>query len=307
MSESNNKKHPGVIEWIAAARIRTLPLALAVVGMGNFMHFGNPEFRFSVFFLSMVTTVFLQILSNFANDLGDSEHGADHAGRRGPARLVQQGKISRTEMKKAALVMAALSLVSGLVLLAIAFFENFSAALPLFVAGLMAIAAAWFYTNGKNPYGYQALGDLSVFLFFGLLAVIGSSWLQIQIFLPESLLAAAAAGFWSVAVLNLNNMRDMDSDHAAGKLTVPLLIGRKNARFYQIFLVMGGIVCLLWFGGVRQDAAIFGAVPGMILMLSSLRNACLSDDPALLDKQLKPQALGTFFAVFGLFLAAFVL
>ena len=304
MPEPNNKKHPNLLDWFSAARIRTLPLAMAVVGMGNFIHFGERNFRMDVLILSMVTTVFLQVLSNFANDLGDSRHGADHSGRQGPARMVQQGKISSDAMKKAAGLMALLSLISGTWLLITTFSTDWTKSIPLFCAGLLAIAAAWFYTNGKRPYGYLALGDLAVFLFFGLLAVSGSAWLQKPVFLPEFLLPATAAGFWSVAVLNLNNMRDFDSDKIAGKISIPLLIGLKKAKIYQCILVAGGGISLLLFGRINQNPAVYGAIPGILLMSSALYRSLTSRSPAQFDKLLKPQAVGTFLAVLGMYLAA---
>lgn len=308
MTQSNNNtQHNRIGFWISAARLRTLPLAIAVIGMGNFLHIGHPEFRMVVFFLSIVTTVFLQVLSNFANDLGDSTHGADNPERRGPVRMVQQGSISRKAMQQAVILMAVLSLISGILLLVIAFRGKFIQSIPLFSAGLIAIAAAWFYTNGKKPYGYLALGDPVVFTFFGLLAVLGSAWLQVQTFLPGFLLPAISAGFWSVAVLNLNNMRDIKSDQKAGKTTIPILLGIHNARLYHLFLILGGIAALFLFGYTETNASVLGAIPGILLMLTTLPRLYSFEVPEMLDKLLKPQALGTFIAVMGMFIAAFLI
>lgn len=289
--------------WISAARLRTLPLALASIGMGNLICLGHESFRSGVFFLALLTTVFLQVLSNFANDLGDSEHGADHSGRKGPSRTVQAGLISRSAMKRAVLLVAIFTLISGLVLLWYAFAGNWSEALPLFAAGLISIAAAWFYTNGKKPYGYLALGDLAVFLFFGLLAVLGMVWLQLQQFRAAFLLPAFASGFWSVAVLNLNNMRDLESDAAAGKRSIPMLLGLKGARIYQTFLVLGGLLCVFLFWWPENKVVLSGILPGVFLMLRTLPVVWKETDSAKLDRLLKPQALGTFLCVAGMYLA----
>ena len=299
---TNNIKHGLYESWISAARLRTLPLAIAVTGLGNFLHLRHPDFRPAVFLLSMVTTVFLQVLSNFANDLGDSHHGADHSARQGPARMVQLGEISREAMRNAVLIMVFLSLFSGIFLLQISFKGNWWKAVPLFAAGLIAIAGAWFYTNGRKPYGYLALGDIAVFLFFGLLAVLGSAWLQVQVFQPAFLFPAASAGFWSMAVMNLNNIRDIASDKAAGKTTIPILIGQRKARYYQLILVAGGAVFLIIFGMLEKNPAVAGALPGFLLMVKTLPVLFTHEKPNKIDRLLKPQALGTFLAVAGMFL-----
>jgi 1,4-dihydroxy-2-naphthoate octaprenyltransferase len=300
---NNNIAQSEIQNWVSAARLRTLPLALASIGMGNLICLGHPAFRQGVFFLALLTTVFMQVLSNFANDLGDSEHGADHAKRQGPARTIQAGLISRMAMKRAVLLMAVLSLISGMVLLWQAFAGNWSEAFPLFAAGLLSIAAAWYYTNGKKPYGYLALGDLAVFLFFGLLAVLGIVWLQLQEFRLVFLLPACTSGCWSVAVMNLNNMRDLESDAAAGKRSVPMLLGKTGSRVYQTILVLGGILCVLIFWWPVNKVLLAGALPGVLLMLRTLPVVWQEDAPPKLDRLLKPQALGTFISVAGMYLA----
>lgn len=296
----NNTSHFRLGAWVRAARIRTLPLAAAAVGMGNLLHWSNPGFRSSLMLLSVLTTLFLQILSNFANDLGDSIHGADHKDRKGPERAVQSGEISRSGMRKAVLFFAVLSLASGISLLWLAFSNRPAAALPLFVAGLISIAAAWFYTNGSRPYGYLALGDPAVFIFFGLLAVLGAAWLQVQQFSIAFFLPASAMGFWSTAVMNLNNMRDVSSDKMAGKRTLAMILGLKASVAYQIFLVTGGGICLLLFGLAQSALWVTGAVPGFLVMLKTLSVVLARPDESKLDKLLKPQAAGTFLAVLGM-------
>lgn len=299
---SHNTSRRKISAWISAARLRTLPLAMAGAGMGNLIHLGKTGFSGTIMVLTALTSIFLQVLSNFANDLGDSEHGADNAERKGPSRMVQSGLISKAGMKVAVYVMAFISLASGMLLLWIAFQNNPMGGIPLLIAGIIAIAAAWFYTNGTKPYGYLALGDLAVFIFFGLLAVLGSAWLQLQEFHAAYLLPACSMGFWSTAVLNLNNMRDVNSDEKAGKKTIPLLLGPSASAVYQVFLVAAGGICLLCFGFFQSALWILGALPGFVLMLRTL--SVVISKPGLheLDAQLKPQAIGTFLAVLGMLL-----
>jgi 1,4-dihydroxy-2-naphthoate octaprenyltransferase len=237
--------------WLQAARLRTLPLSMASIAMGNFLAVSKGSFRFDIFGLSVLTTLFLQILSNFANDYGDTLHGADSQMRIGPSRSVQAGLISQGSMKKAIILFAILALLSGLALVALALEDSLREAAGFFGLGLLSIAAAVYYTNGKVPYGYMGLGDLSVFLFFGLLGVVGSYYLQtrsaeLSIFLP-----ALCNGFLAVGVLNINNIRDIESDKAAGKFSIPVRIGRKWAIFYQGTLLLGTVVCALVFALVE--------------------------------------------------------
>ncbi len=303
INEGQNK----VGAWISAVRLRTLPLALAAIGMGNLLHFGEPGFRWEILILGMLTTTFLQVMSNLANDLGDSIHGADSGHRKGPIRAVQSGAISREEMRTAVGVLAFASLISGICLLWMAFRNDWHAAIPLFVTGLFCIAAAYFYTNGKKPYGYRALGDLAVFVFFGVVAVLGASWLQVKEFSGLEILPASALGFWSTAVMNLNNMRDVESDSLAGKKTLPIILGSVNARIYHFVLVLGGILFLLVFALSEKAIWALGALPGCLLMLKTLPQVLKNKDYVSLDLLLMPQALGTFIAVMGMAIVKLIL
>jgi len=289
-----------ISSWILAARPRTLPLALGATGMGNLLVFKSPDFSFIVFLLSVLTTVELQILSNFANDYGDSIHGADGKNRKGPKRAVQSGEISPSNMKLAIIAFGGISLVSGLILLWVSFHTNWSAFVPVLCIGLLAIAAAYFYTNGKKPYGYLALGDVSVFLFFGLVAVLTTSYLHTLQIHAADFLPAISMGFWSTAVLNLNNMRDIESDHSAGKFTIPIKIGLFHAKVYQTILVIGGIITLILFCVFQKNWYTLGAFPGCFIMMNSLVGIWKTQENSLLDRYLKPQALGTFLAVLGM-------
>ncbi|MBB6461259.1 1,4-dihydroxy-2-naphthoate polyprenyltransferase [Flammeovirga kamogawensis] len=230
--------------WIQAFRLRTLPLALSSIILGSFLAYGNEPtfFSWEIVGLCVLTTIFLQVLSNLANDYGDSVHGADHEEREGPSRAVQSGKISLGAMKMAIIIFSGLSLSSGLYLLYVSLssWTEFAYFLGL---GVLSIIAAITYTAGKKPYGYAGLGDISVFIFFGLVGVIGSYYLQIKSFDLLLFLPASACGFLAVAVLNVNNIRDIKSDISAGKKSVPVRIGRKWAILYHWVLLFGALIC----------------------------------------------------------------
>ncbi|MDP3463101.1 MAG: 1,4-dihydroxy-2-naphthoate octaprenyltransferase [Bacteroidales bacterium] len=224
--------------WIKAARLRTLPLALASIAMGGAVAARSTNFNLMAVVMAAITTLFLQILSNMANDFGDSHHGLDNEGRLGPKRTVQTGEISRKEMKTAIILLSFLSLLSGLwLILGIARIPA-DIAWVYIALGLAAIAAAIKYTVGKNPYGYIGLGDLFVFLFFGLTGVLGTYYLATVSFDLLVLLPASALGLLSAGVLNLNNMRDMSNDEANGKNTLAVFLGQKSSLKYHAALVL---------------------------------------------------------------------
>lgn len=233
--------------WISAFRLRTLPLALSSVAMTGFLATAVQAFQWSIFLLCISTTVFLQILSNLANDYGDSIHGADSADRKGPLRAVQSGKISAAQMKMGMGVFVVLSFVSGISLLFVSFGLDWHALLFFLALGILCILAAIAYTVGKKPYGYAGLGDISVFIFFGLVGVMGSLYLFTHTVKAHYLLPAISCGLFSVGVLNINNIRDMESDMKAGKYSVPVRIGRVNAVRYHWFLLTGGLLSTVIF------------------------------------------------------------
>lgn len=220
-----------------AVRLRTLPLALASIAMGSFLAADEGLFNLSIFILAAITTIFLQILSNLANDYGDSLHGADNIIRKGPERSVQSGSISARSMKIAISITAILSLSSGTLLLLTAI-ENLDASFFIFLLlGIAAILAAMGYTMGKNPYGYAGFGDLFVLLFFGLLGVLGTCFLFSGYLNPYHILPALTSGLFATAVLNVNNIRDIESDNLAGKKSIPVRIGRQKAVIYHWLLL----------------------------------------------------------------------
>jgi 1,4-dihydroxy-2-naphthoate octaprenyltransferase len=233
--------------WLEAFRLRTLPLSLSCIGMGGFLAAAQNKFNGLIFFLCCTTTIFLQVLSNLANDYGDTVNGADHSERQGPRRAVQSGAISSSQMKNAIIIFIVLSLISGIELLYSAFGFELKSFLFFLALGLLSIVAAIAYTVGKRPYGYIGLGDLSVLIFFGLVGVMGSLYLFTKEFYPLQILPALSCGFFSIAVLNINNIRDIESDRLAGKFSIPVRIGREKAIQYHWLLLAGGILCAFVF------------------------------------------------------------
>ncbi len=230
--------------WLNAARPRTLPLALACIITGTGLAAAEGAFDWLVALLCVVTAVLLQILSNLANDYGDSLHGADHVARQGPKRAVQAGLVTPAAMRRAMAITALLTVASGLLLLWFAFGRAaFSSILLFVVLGGAAIGAAITYTAGKLPYGYAGLGDLAVLLFFGWLGVLGSFYVQAARFAPALLLPATACGLLAVAVLNVNNVRDLESDRLAGKRSIPVRLGLRRARVYHWLLLIMAVLC----------------------------------------------------------------
>ena len=280
--------------WIMAARPRTLPLALASIGMGAFLAASASQFSWKVLALSALTTVFLQILSNLANDYGDSIHGADSADREGPSRAVQAGYISPQAMKKAMILFAVLSLGSGVWLLLAALSGNQLLLLLFLVLGLVAIFAAITYTSGSNPYGYAGLGDISVLVFFGLVGVLGSYFLHTGQLSWAYLLPALSCGLFSTAVLNVNNIRDIRTDKAAGKRSIPVRLGRGKAIVYHWLLLGLGLGCSLAYVVIRYESAWqFLFLITLPLLVKNGRAVEQKDNSSELDPYLKQMALTT--------------
>ncbi|WP_299821140.1 1,4-dihydroxy-2-naphthoate polyprenyltransferase [uncultured Pontibacter sp.] len=243
-TSQNIPQNPGLVKvWISAFRPRTLPLALSCIGMGGFMAAADGYFNGAIVALCVLTTLFLQILSNLANDYGDTKHGADSVHREGPMRAVQAGHITASHMKTGMIAFSLLSLVSGLVLLWVAFgAEGMLLFLVFLGLGLASIWAAINYTAGDKPYGYAGLGDIFVFTFFGLVGVLGTYYLQAQQLEFAAVLPALICGFFATAVLNVNNIRDIKSDTLAGKRSIPVRLGPEKARVYHLILLAGGVL-----------------------------------------------------------------
>lgn len=231
--------------YIASFRLRTLPLSLSGIFLGSLLAGGNGFFQTLPFLLAVITTLCLQILSNLANEWGDLQKGTDNADRLGPIRSIQSGALSLTEFKHTIIVFVFLSVISGSALIYTAFSSLFTTdGLIMLALGAASIVAAIKYTVGKGAYGYHGLGDIFVFLFFGLLSVTGSYFLLARQIPADLFLPAAAIGFLSTAVLNLNNMRDIENDRISGKRTIPVMIGLRKAKIYHFILVIAAIVCM---------------------------------------------------------------
>lgn len=288
--------------WLSAFRLRTLPLSLSCIGMAAFLAAAAGKFNGLLFFLCCLTTIFLQILSNLANDYGDSINGADHEGRKGPQRAVQSGAISASQMRNAVVLFAVLCLLSGIGLLLIAFGLDWNALLFFLVLGLLCIVAAVAYTVGRKPYGYAGLGDLSVLIFFGLVGVMGSLYLFTRSVDYTDILPALSCGFFSMAVLNVNNVRDIESDRQAGKFSIPVRIGREKAIAYHWFLLTAGLLSAVIYTFLRyQSPWQFLFIPTALLFIKNGR--AVSTLPSeKLDPYLKQMAMSTllFVVTFGI-------
>ena len=232
--------------WFSTARPKTLPLALASIIIGSALAYWAGKFDLIATLLAFITTILLQVLSNFANDYGDHVKGSDTAERIGPLRAIQHGAITGEQLKMAVIVLSVLSFISGAALSFYAY-EGIEDLLVFLGLGVISIVAAITYTVGKKAYGYLGLGDLFVLIFFGFVAVIGVFYLQahslpLMIFIP-----AFGCGLLSVAVLNINNLRDINQDRKAGKNTLIVRIGSKNGRIYHAILLALSVVSYLIF------------------------------------------------------------
>lgn len=304
-------------DYIQAARLRTLPLSISGIVVGSIFGnrdvinsyfesedsvismycFGTPSILISpIFWLAILTTIGLQVLSNFANDYGDGVKGTDNEDRVGPQRTLQSGAITPKQMLTTIIITGLITLVLAVVLIYVSFGkENFVYSLLFFGLGLASIVAAIKYTMGKNAYGYSGLGDVFVFLFFGLLSVVGSYFLytkelNLVIFLP-----AASIGMLSAGVLNLNNMRDQISDAKSGKNTLVVKIGGEFAKYYHYYLIIASFLCALLFVVIQYQSPFqFLFLIAYIPIFKHLFTVIKNKNPQDLDPELKKLALSTF-------------
>jgi 1,4-dihydroxy-2-naphthoate octaprenyltransferase len=289
--------------WLEAIRLRTLPLALASIAMGTFLAAAEGYFNILILLLAAVTTIFLQILSNLANDYGDTIHGADSIHRHGPARSVQSGAISAKSMKNAIIVVTLVSFVSGISLLFVSI-EYIDIAFLLFTGlGVCAILAALGYTIGKHPYGYAGLGDLFVIIFFGFIGVLGTCYLFSGKLITSHIMPALSSGLFATAVLNINNIRDIESDTKAGKKSIPVRIGRKRAVIYHWILLFSGFLLAVIYMLEHYESPFqllfFLSLPLFIKNGVEVKYKRIADD---LDPSLKKMAISTliFTILFGI-------
>ncbi|MFA6404360.1 MAG: 1,4-dihydroxy-2-naphthoate octaprenyltransferase [Salinivirgaceae bacterium] len=281
--------------WIHAARLRTLPLSVAGIILGSLIAYSEGKFHIDVFVLALVTTLLLQILSNLANDYGDFTHGTDNENRVGPERAVQSGIISAKEMKRAIYIVGLLAFHAGMFLITVALNEIFNYLYIFFmITGLVAIGAAIKYTVGKTPFGYKGFGDVMVFLFFGLAAVVGTYFLHTLTFQLWILLPAVTIGLLSVGVLNINNMRDVENDRTFGKMTIPVRFGKSFSKIYHALLLAFSMISLEVFilntGNLKL--ALSMGFPFLLLVVHAFK-VIINKEPRLLDRELKRLALTT--------------
>ena len=303
-----------VKSYIKAARLRTLPLSISGIILGSYL--GN-EFvnslledtirtsiwESSIFWLAIFTTIGFQVLSNYANDYGDGIKGSDK-NRTGEARMVSSGAITPKQMKTAMITTTTITLLSALLLIYVAFgSESFGYSILFFGLGIASIAAAIKYTVGNSAYGYSGFGDIFVFLFFGLLSVVGSYFLYTKMINFEVFLPAFSIGLLSTAVLNLNNLRDREQDKTNKKNTLVVKLGVIRAKKYHYFLIIGALITALIytflnFSSIYEFVFLVAFIPLVKNMITVSRN----NTPAELDGELKKVALSTFlFAIlFGI-------
>ncbi len=301
--------------WLSAIRLRTLPLAGSCTLMGSALGWHDAQNPWLIFALALTTTFLLQILSNLANDYGDYMNGVDNDARVGPKRTMQSESITKAQMKIALTICTAFTLISGLSLLWISLGHAglFYYALAFLIIGLLAIAAAFKYTMGKNPYGYKGLGDLFVFIFFGIVGVFGTYFLFSQQWNAWILLPASSIGLLCCAVLNLNNMRDHKNDAANGKRTIVVIIGFEKARVYHAMLILFSFLLLVFYGFYKFCKNIdlefpikwFCVLPFFILF-SNIALVLRVKNPAALDPELKAVALSTFFVALIFFVCVLI-
>lgn len=245
--------------WLEAARPKTLPLALVSILTGSTLAYSMGHFSLLVMLLALVTAILLQILSNLANDYGDSIKGTDNDARLGPMRALQSGAVSLNGMRQAIGINVVLTMLSGLTLVLYAL-DSWESIFSFLGLGVLAIAAAIAYTVGSKPYGYIGLGDLSVFIFFGLLGVYGTYFLHSGSIENRLLLPSIGCGLFAVAVLNVNNMRDIENDKACGKRTVAVRLGTELAKWYHFVLIAGALVAFSSYL-LLQTASIWISIP----------------------------------------------
>jgi 1,4-dihydroxy-2-naphthoate octaprenyltransferase len=291
--------------WIEAARLRTLPLSVSGIIVGSMYALSHATdsvltptdvFNWQIFGFAILTTLGLQILSNFANDYGDGIKGTDNEDRVGPKRAIQSGVISPQAMKRAIIITSVLTLCSAVLLIYYAFSDtNLWYSLFYLLLGILSIVSAIRYTVGNTAYGYRGYGDLFVFVFFGLVSTLGVNFLYSKQLDPVLFLPAIAVGLLSVGVLNLNNMRDEASDRKSNKNTIVVKIGGAKAKKYHYFLISMAMVLVLVFAILEDfhfDQYLF--LVAYIPLTKHLITVCKNQEPKALDPELKKLALSTF-------------
>ncbi len=294
----------GITIWLKAFRLRTLPLALSATILGSFLGYAENRFKWGVFIFGTLTTLFLQILSNLANDYGDAKKGTDNEQRLGPLRVTQTGLVTQNQMRAMIVLFVVLSLVSGSLLI---WFGLRGGDLLLysvfFLLGFSAIFVAIKYTIGKRPYGYVGFGDIMVFIYFGILGVAGTYFLHTQSFHLSILLPASSIGLLSVGVLNLNNLRDHENDAVNGKNTLVVRMGVPWAKVYHVILLFTAFLLGLGYTIIHFESyfQLIFLLP-LPLLASDIKKVITNTVPVELNEELKKLAVATllFSLSFGL-------
>ena len=282
--------------WIGAARLRTLPLSISGIIVGTALASFHGYYNITIFVLALLTTIGFQITSNFANDYGDGKKGTDNDQRVGPKRAYQSGLLSPTELKRGIIISV---VINSLLVIAVLYFSFGSRDLwYILVFALLGVASIWAaikYTMGESAYGYRGLGDIFVFVFFGLLGVMGSMFLFTKFLTISALLPATAIGLLSTGVLNLNNLRDYESDRNAKKNTLIVQMGFNNGKKYHFALLITSFLCMLTYVLVHYLHWMnFISLLAFVPIFIHIHHVKIVKTPSLLDPELKKLALSTF-------------
>lgn len=281
--------------WISSMRLRTLPLSVSGIILASCLAEYNGYFNWEICVLAILTTLSLQILSNLANDYGDGIKGTDNDERVGPERAIQSGKITPDEMFGAIKINILISIALAMALIFSAFgVKHFLLTMLFFALGIASVVAAMRYTIGDNAYGYRGLGDVFVFVFFGLVSVIGCYILYAKTIDHVVFLPACTIGLLSMGVLNLNNMRDIISDKKSNKITLAVKLGQKKVKIYHTLLIVSAIALSALFGILYYTSPynlIF--VVMYVPLFIHIKKINQNKEPKLLDPELKKLALTT--------------
>lgn len=288
-------------KWIKAARLRTLPLSLSGIILGlatAYSKIGLSINYIEIVVLCLFTTLVFQVLSNYANDYGDAEKGTDNLERIGPMRSIQSGEITAKQMKNAIIACSIIGLASSILLIYFSFGrDSIGISLVYLVLAIAAIAAAIKYTMGSNAYGYRGFGDVFVYIFFGLVSTVGSYYLVAHQIDETVLFAANAVGLLSVAVLNMNNMRDYENDKKMNKKTLVVKMGVEQAKIYHCSLLLIAVISFLLFG-LNLHLKGYYYIFIILLFIPIFQNAyhvITNKQLKKLDIELKRLSLTTFF------------
>ncbi len=299
---------PSFKVWLSAARPRTLPLSISGIIVGGALALKSDAFEWSVFLLALLATLGFQILSNYANDYGDGIKGTDNKDRVGPARAMQSGLLTAFHLKKAIVITSVITVLIVILLIYTAFGKDqFLLSLLFLVLGLVAIISAIKYTVGETAYGYRGMGDLFVFIFFGLIGVAGCYFLFTQQLSFVQILPATTIGALSTMVLHLNNMRDRKEDQKVGKNTMAVILGKKKAVFYHTALFILSLSS--WFTyifmslqNILEYLSLLAFVPVTIHLVKVYKTKSHPE----LDPELKKVALSTFLLALLFFVVCYL-